>query len=89
MQELSQICDGLLHFLRDRLGSPQELDENTDLIDSGLIDSLMLTDLVLQIQAEYGVGLQAGDVTPENFRSVASLGRLIHHRQAQRKRRAA
>ena len=85
MQELSRIRDGLLGFLQERLGAPQELDENTDLIDGGLIDSLMLTDLVLQVQAEYGVGLQASDVTPANFRSVSALVELIHRRRTQRK----
>jgi acyl carrier protein len=89
MQELSSIRNNLLYFLQDRLGSPSDLDENTDLIDSGLIDSLMLTDLVLHIQAEFGVALQTGDVTPRNFRNVGSLGRLILERQTQPRRKAA
>ena len=89
MEDLHSIRRGLLEYLVDRTAMPQDADETTDLILSGVLDSLMLMDLVLHIQTAFGIQLQPADVTPEHFRSVASLGQLVHQRQNPAKTRAA
>jgi acyl carrier protein len=50
---------------------------DTDLIDGGLLDSLLLTDLILHIEERYAVAFDAGDVSPGNFRSVAAIVDLV------------
>jgi acyl carrier protein len=82
MADRELIRDNLLQFLRDRLGPAESLADDSDLIDSGIIDSLMLTDLVLYVQAEYALELRSEEVTPANFRSAGALADLIARRRA-------
>jgi len=89
MKDLHSIQDNLLDYLAQRTATPTDFDAETDMIDRGLLDSLMLMDLVLHVQAEFGLELQAADVTPEHFRSIASLARLIHQRQLPGQTKAA
>ena len=59
MEDLHSIQCKLLNYLIDRAAAPQGSDETTDLIDSGILDSLMLMDLVLHIQMVFGIELLA------------------------------
>lgn len=89
MEDLHSIQCKLLDYLIDRAAAPQGSDGTTDLIDSGILDSLMLMDLVLHIQMAFDIELQAMDVTPKNFRSVARLARLVHQRRQHSRPKAA
>jgi acyl carrier protein len=55
-----------------------------DLRDVGLT-SLDMVNLVLAVEAEFGVGIPEAEITPANFRSVAVIEALIEglrHRSA-------
>ena len=67
----------LLALVRSRGADHTRVDADTDLIDGGLLDSLLLTDLILHIEERYGVAFDAGDVSPANFRSVAAMVDLV------------
>jgi methoxymalonate biosynthesis acyl carrier protein len=84
---LSEIRTKLLALLRERVGSDAAFGPETDLLATGVLDSLLLIDLVLYIERVFGVTLGSGDVTPTNFRSVESLACLIcqHTDLAQRR----
>jgi acyl carrier protein len=43
----------------------------------GVLDSLGLMQLVSYIQEEFGVTLEDAEVTPENFRTVREVERLV------------
>jgi acyl carrier protein len=75
----SNVSEQLVRYLAAQLA--ESLDEHTDLIDTGLLDSLLLTDVVVFIQARFGIVLDSEDVTPANFRNATSLSRLIWQRQ--------
>ena len=74
---LTEIRTELLAFLRQRAGLDSAFGAETDLLATGVLDSLLLIDLVLHIERVFGVTLGSGDVTPTNFRSVESLVRLV------------
>ena len=59
----------------------EEFDETTDLIDEGILDSLMVTDLVLFSQQRFGIELAARDISPENLGTIQGMTRLIHDKQ--------
>jgi acyl carrier protein len=74
---LSEIRTELLAFLREQVGWDAAFSPETDLLATGVLDSLLLIDLVLHIERVFGVTLGSGDVTPTNFRSVESLACLV------------
>jgi len=59
---------------------PRELDEHESLVDSGAIDSLGVLDLVAYIEREFGLCLSDEDISPENFRSLASVTAFLTDR---------
>ena len=56
--------------------------EEADLIESGLIDSLALVELLFAIEREFSVSLPLDDLEIENFRSVNRISDVIEGAQA-------
>jgi acyl carrier protein len=52
----------------------------TDLLGTGLIDSLTLVELLTQLQETFGVSISTDDLEVENFRSIASIARFMAQR---------
>ena len=50
---------------------------DTDLIDSGLLDSLRLVELLLEIEASLGCRLPVDEIDLDDLRSVSRIARLI------------
>jgi methoxymalonate biosynthesis acyl carrier protein len=55
---------------------------DTDLIESGLLDSLQLVQLLLQIEESLGLRLPLDEVDLDDLRSVTRLAQLIATRSA-------
>jgi acyl carrier protein len=73
ISDRQQMQADLLALVRARGLDHARVAADTDLIDGGLLDSLLLTDLILHIEARYAVAFDAGDVSPANFRSVTAI----------------
>lgn len=69
----------LLQYLRQECH--QQLDADSDLLESGHVDSLLVMDLVAFIKVQFDVTLSAPDLAPRNFRSVARLSELVTSRR--------
>ncbi len=54
---------------------PQDL-----LITSGFLDSMSMVNLVIALQGEFGVMLDMGDMSVENFDTVESITKLVESR---------
>lgn len=67
--ELSALFDEALHI---EVPSP-----DTDLIDSGLLDSLQLVQLLLHIEERMGTRIPLEEVELDDLRSVTRLANLI------------
>ena len=50
---------------------------DTDLIATGVLDSLALVELLLQIETQHGIRVSLEQLDFEDFRSVAGLARFI------------
>ncbi len=55
---------------------PKEYAE-VDLLDSGLLDSLGVVQLITRIQEKYGFEVDIDDIIPENFKSVNNIVMLM------------
>jgi acyl carrier protein len=51
---------------------------DTDLLDSGLLDSLQLVDLLLLIEQHFGRRIEIEAIDLENLRSLARLAQLLN-----------
>lgn len=67
----------LLAFLGKNANVSGELGRATDLIEAGVLDSLLVTDLVLFVESSFGIALNPGNISPKHFRTVECLARLI------------
>lgn len=65
-------------FLYDR--QDVELDEELSLIESGVIDSLGIFQLVEFIEDQYGVDVKPQDVVVDNFETIRAINSLIDRR---------
>ncbi len=52
--------------------------ESDNFIADGLLDSFDIVTLVAALDEHYGISILGDDVTPENFRNVETLVRLLH-----------
>ena len=50
---------------------------DTDLIESGLLDSLRLVELLLEIEASLGCRIPVDEIDLDDLRSVSRIARLI------------
>jgi len=53
---------------------------DTDLVETGLLDSLTLVELLAQLEETFGVSISIDDLEFENFRSIASIARFVDQR---------
>jgi len=67
----------VLEFVRSRGPRHADVTADTDLLDGGLLDSLLLTDIILHLEGRYGIEFEGADVTPGNFRSVSAIVTLV------------
>ncbi|MCC7257266.1 MAG: acyl carrier protein [Gammaproteobacteria bacterium] len=72
--DIDQKIIQFINSIADRASpvSPEE-----DLLDSGVLDSLAMLQLVEFISAEFGVEIDPDAITPENFATVATVTRLV------------
>jgi acyl carrier protein len=75
------VCQRLLSFVQANSQLGETIEAATDLLESGVIDSLMVADLFVLIETQWGLALKATDVSPQNFRSVDCLTRLVLEKQ--------
>jgi acyl carrier protein len=71
----SKIADIVHRLLRDR-SVDREFGVEDNLRDVGLT-SLDMTSLVFAVEAEFAIAIPDRAITPANFTSVASVGRLV------------
>lgn len=53
---------------------------HTDLFESGVLDSLALVELLLQLEREFGVTVSSHDLEVENFRTIAHISTFVRAR---------
>jgi acyl carrier protein len=72
-----QLEADLLQFVQSRGPRYAAVTPDTDLLDGGLLDSLLLTDLILHIEGLHGIEFDSGHVSPANFRTISAIAGLV------------
>jgi len=55
---------------------------DTDLVGTGLLDSLALVELLAHLEETFGVSISTDDLELENFRSISSIAVFVSRRAA-------
>jgi acyl carrier protein len=53
---------------------------DTDLVETGLLDSLKLVELMASLEDEFGITISFDEIEIDNFRSVASIAEYVSQR---------
>lgn len=72
-EELRQYI--LTKFLPGETAS--NLRDDTELQDSGILDSVGTLELVSFLEKKYGIEVEAHEANPEDFDSIASIARFV------------
>jgi acyl carrier protein len=59
----------------------QDFDENTNLIQRGIVDSMSLVRLISFIEEQYDIRVQDEDIVPEHFSSLNTIANFIARRR--------
>jgi acyl carrier protein len=79
------IAERLTAYLTESKGLPNDfaVEANTSLIQSGLIDSLGMEELVSFLESTFDIEILDDDLLPDNFDTIASITALIERKLAE------
>ena len=55
----------------------QKVADDTPLVSGGLVDSMSLVDVILDLQSELGVSIPTSEVQPDDFDSVEKIAATV------------
>ena len=76
MADSRSLEDQLSRLFAEQLGIEVPSVE-TDLIDTGLVDSLTFVEFLAQLEAGFGVRVSLEDLEIDRFRTISSIARFI------------
>jgi acyl carrier protein len=77
MSVMTEVAVRLTEYLNEVLCPVEPLDRNTNLLAAGIVDSLMIIDLVEYMQDTHSITIEPHEINPQNFRSAQTLGDLV------------
>lgn len=63
------------------IADPSQLDEDTSLLDSGIVDSTGILEVITFIEKEFGIKVAQEDMLPENLDSIAKIAAYVTRTQ--------
>ena len=64
------------------VSDPADLTDDISLIDSGLVDSTGMLEVILFIEAEFGFRVEDRETTPENLETIGRIADFVARKQA-------
>lgn len=73
-------------FVLDKfpLARKRNVVDSDELLESGIVDSLGVLDLVAFLESEFGLQVSDDDLLPQNFRSIESMVRFAEQRKPEK-----
>lgn len=72
-----KIVEDKIFLILQNLQPDFKFDDNIDFIESGLLDSFDVVQLVSELESEFNIVISALDILPENFSSVSAISQLV------------
>ena len=82
MEGISDI-DRIRNFLFEHIPKARQLDVKNDdqLIESGLLDSLGILDVVTYLEEEFNISISDDELTPDNFQSISAMSGYVQRKK--------
>jgi methoxymalonate biosynthesis acyl carrier protein len=77
----SAVADRLARIFPDALHMEAPAID-TDLFDTGILDSLAFVELLLRLEQEFGVDVSVDDLELDNFRTLGTIAQFVEARVA-------
>jgi acyl carrier protein len=61
--------------------SNSSVSDDESLLEAGVIDSVVMVDLISHLEATYGIRVDEDDMIPENFDSINAIALYIEQKQ--------
>ena len=61
---------------------PAQLTDDVSLIDSGIVDSTGILDIILFIEGEYDISVGDQEATPENLETIARIAAFVQRKRS-------
>ncbi len=61
----------------------RKIDDDVALLESGVIDSLGVLDLVQFLDESFGITISDDELTPDNFSSINAMAAFVEQKRAQ------
>ena len=71
--------DRIIHLLSERI-HVEAPSADTDLMESGLLDSLTLVELMSSLEEQFGINISFDEVEIDNFRSARRIAEFVNQR---------
>jgi acyl carrier protein len=81
MPDTDGLQERIAGLLRDRLHLDVPSVE-TDLIDTGALDSMLFVELLAQLEAEFGLAIDLDDIELSVFGSIRTIAEFVRERTA-------
>lgn len=82
--EQNQITDSVRQFILEHFPSARRrpLGEGDALLQSGIIDSMGVLDVVTFIENDFGITVNDDDLTPENFQTIGQIATYVQKKKS-------
>ena len=64
------------------VSDPKELSDEVSLIDSGIVDSTGMMDIILFLESTYGISIEDEETVPENLETIDRIAAFMARKQS-------
>lgn len=75
LEEKLIMIEKIKEIIEDITG--EKVDENTDLIEEGFLDSFDIVSLVLELNDAFDIKIEVAELLPENFSNINDIEKLV------------
>ena len=61
---------------------PSQVTDTTSFLDSGIVDSTGVLEIISFLQAEFGVNVEDNEILPDNLDSVAAIAAYVKRKRS-------
>ncbi len=69
-------------YIKDEMGYDGEIDPETDLLDTGILDSFSIVQTAVFIQEEFNIQLDAEDLVRANLSTLSNMVNLVNKQKS-------
>ncbi len=74
---MDKVREVVLLFFNERDIETDKLNDNDDILFSGVIDSFQIVELIGFLEAEFNIEFQDDDINEENFKTIGNIIELV------------